>query len=461
MVTPDSVAARLAEHLAGISADRLSDAGRRIAIDAITDTIGVTLAGAHEPAVAIVKQTVLASDGADGAASIFGDRRRGGMLDVALINGTAAHAVDYDDMVSAMGGHPSVPVVPAILALGEARGASGRQVLDAYLVGFEAECRLGRAVHPHHYDRGWHPTSTLGVFGAAAAAGRLLDFDRQKMTTAIALAASHASGIKANFGTMTKPLHAGHSARSGLLSALLVANGFTAREGALEHHQGFFAAYDGLDNVDVEEMFVALDPPLEMEQPGFGVKQFPCCGSTHSAVLAMLALGPRVDPAAIERIEIHAHRRRFPHTDNPDPQSALASKFSVQYAAARALLDGPLRLAHFEGDAFRDPRVRDVMRRITLIPFDRDPHGGDGEMGAEVVIRLRDGTHRSHHVPSAVGRGIANPMSDAEKWAKFSDCYAVALPDSPNMKAAYDAAQDIGNLPGIRDLTALLVPAGE
>ncbi len=453
------VSAVLADHLVAIDIARVSARALAMAKMAIVDTIGVTLAGAVEPAVTILADT-LAGPGAPGPSLLLGGSRRVSALDAALVNGTAAHAIDYDDMASAMGGHPSVPVVPVAFALGEALGASGQDVLEAYIVGFEAECCLGRVVHPHHYGSGWHPTSTLGVFGAAAAAGRLLRLDAGRTATALAIAASMASGVKANFGTMTKPLHVGHAARDGLLAAQLAARGFTAELGVFEAKEGFFTAYDGLENVNLGNLLARPTDGLEVEQAQFGLKQFPCCGSTHPAILAMLDLVGRERFAAedVAAIEILAHRRRLPHTDNPNPQTALGGKFSVQYVTARALLDGCVRLGHFEDEALAEPRVRALLARVSARPFEAARDDAAHEFACEVTVTLQDGRELTGLAQSALGRGPANPMSPDEMWEKFSDCAAAALPRN-GIEPAFTALNRIEDWASITEMTALLEAA--
>ena len=440
----EALALAFARHLSSVTLARTSAEGVRTALAGIIDTVAVTLAGASEPAVRILRRT-LGSPAPSGRALIFGDSVRTDVLNAALINGTAAHAIDYDDMASAMGGHPSVPIVPVLFALGDDLAVSGAQLLDAYIVGFEAECRLGRAVHPHHYGAGWHPTATLGVFGAAASAARLLNLDIEQTATALALCTSMASGVKANFGTMTKPLHVGRAAHDGLMAALLVKNGFTAQLKALEQKEGFFAAFDGLANVHPDRMMARLDGPMEIESRDIGLKQFPCCGSTHPAILAMLKLvkAERFTAADVAAIEIRAHHMRLPHTDNPLPMSALGAKFSIQYAAVRALLTGTPRLDDFEGTAFMEPEVR---RLLSLVSVQALPEGsGDikDQFAAEVSVRTRDGRNLDSRVDGALGRGPGDRMSQGEMWAKFADCAAQVLP----MAAAEAAFEVLGGLP--------------
>ncbi len=432
--TASPVACMLAEHLATIHIDNISAKAKQVAIDCIIDTIGVTLLGATEPVVTVLQKS-LVGDVTQGKALVFGGSRRAGVLEAAFINGTASHAADYDDMAHAMGGHPSVTLVPVIFALGESLASTGAEVLEAYVVGFEAECRIGHVVNPDHYERGWHPTSTIGVFGAAAAAARLLKLDAQATATALAIAASLGSGIKANFGTMTKPLHVGQCVRNGLMAAQLAAGGFTANPGALEHKQGYFQAYDGLSNVHIDRLLTSVSSGLEVEQESVGVKQFPCCGSTHPAVRAMLALRSQgLRPDDVETIEIMTNRRRLPHTNNPDPQSALGAKFSIQYATARALIDGAPRLRHFEGEAFFEPAVRDLLARTTVAAYPptstATEHEENNEMAADLTVVTKASKTLHSHAPHQLGRGGPDPMSVEEVFEKYSDCAGRILPES-------------------------------
>src|SRR5437667_9684600 len=231
--------------------------GRHAAARALLDTIGVMLAGASESAAASVQQ-VVAQESSGLQCSVLGTGLRTSATNAALANGTAAHAHDYDDMCFVSLAHPSAPLVAAALAVAELDGRPGRGLLDAYVVGFELEARLGRAMNPRHYQRGWHCTSTIGTIGAAAAAARLLDLDEAAAGHALAIAASEACGLKENFGTMVKPLHAGLAARNGVLAALLGRAGMTAAAGALIGPQGFVKAMDGERAPSVDELCAEL-----------------------------------------------------------------------------------------------------------------------------------------------------------------------------------------------------------
>ena len=373
------------------------------------------------------------------------------------MNGTASHALDYDDFSSDFGGHQSVPLVAPLFALAEERGGSGMQVVLAYVAGMEAMIRLARAVHFVHYDKGWHPTATLGVFGAASACAHLLGLDAPRTATALALAASMASGLKANFGTMAKPFHVGHCARNGLLAALMAEAGFEARHGALEHGQGFLDVYNGPGRHDAARIFAGWADPLEVEGPGIALKQFPCCGSTHPAIAATLRLAREegITAADVARIEILPHPRRLPHTDNPRPETPLEAKFSVQYAVARALVSGPPRIAHFEGEAPSEPAVRRLLAVTTAAPHPGMALDAAEQWGAEVIVTTQDGRRVSRRVDQMVGRGGDDSMSASELWEKFADCAGRGIPRE-NIAPLFDRLQCLDEVADIREVTRLL-----
>jgi 2-methylcitrate dehydratase PrpD len=430
---PDSaappLAARLAQKICSFDAKAATALALSRARTAIIDTIAVTLAGIPEPCTQVLLKTPGIS-GAPGGALVFGTDRRTSALDATLVNGTASHALDYDDFSGLLGGHQSVPLVAALFALGEERKATGQQLMLAYLVGVETEIRLSRAVNFHHYDKGWHPTSTLGTIGAAAATAHLLHLDARRTALALAIAASLSSGLKANFGTMTKPLHIGQCGRNGLMAALLAEGGFDANPAVFEHHQGFFNVFNGPGLFDAEKALADWGAPLEVEHESIALKQFPCCGSTHPAIMMMLALArdEAIRAEDVQRIEILPHGRRLRHTNTAHPKTSLQAKFSVQYAVVRALLDGAVRLKDFEGEAHLEPAVTRLLAVTEARPHPEMADDAPAQWGAEVIVTLKDGRRLARRVDNLVGRGGDNPMTADELWEKFSDCAARALP---------------------------------
>ncbi len=454
------LARELAERIVGTAAADLPSEALDWGKVAVRDTIGVALAGSREPAPRKVEEMLgLPADG--GPCLILGGCRRAGSLDAALINGTAAHALDFDNTAFHMGGHVSATMVPALLAAGEAHGASGRDLLVAHAVGFETGARIGRAVNFHHSEKGWHPTSTLGVFAVAAACARLLGLPVAETETALALATSLAAGTKANFGTMTKPLHAGQCARGGLMAALLARSGYTANPDAFEHKQGFFNVFNGAGNFAAARVLEGWGDPFDIVEPGAGYKQYPCCYSTHAAVETMLNLvrdhGP-FDPAALARIETWTSARGLAHTDRPDPDSVLNAKFSVQYCVARAFLHGAVRLEHFEGDSYRDPVVRALLPKVRSVPYTPEQFSDEHPFGAEVRITLTDGTVHAGRIERPTGRTSRNPIAPARMRAKFEDCAGrVLAPDA--VARACDRIDTFETADAVRMLTSLLQPS--
>ncbi len=451
-----AIAFELAQRITALHYDGLPPAAIHWAKVGILDTVGVTLAGSSDPSATIVARAL---GSAPGPALVFGGGQRVSALDAALINGTASHALDFDDCNNTLGGHPSAPIVPALFALSEEHGASGRDFIAAYVAGFETECKIALAVNFFHYTHGWHPTTTLGVFGTAAACSHLLRLDADKTATTLAIAASLAAGIKANFGTMTKPMHIGHCARSGLFAALLAREGFTANQTAFEHKQGFFEVFNGTGNYDAAKILPAWGNPFDVVDPGIAIKQYPCCGSTHPAIDAMLLLlrEHKIKPNDVERVDSWTHARRLEHTNRPDPQSTFDAKFSVQYCLARALTDGKVMIDQFEGDAYRDPAIRKLLPRIHAAAYTTEQFPADNHFGAEVTVTLKDGKVLTQKVDQPFGRTSANPLPPGLLREKFVNCALRALPGE-TVERLFAAITGLENAGDVRDVAALAAP---
>ncbi|MES3004436.1 MAG: MmgE/PrpD family protein [Pseudomonadota bacterium] len=427
----------------------------------ILDTVGVTLAGCIEPTAVLAAEALELSPG---PALVLGTRQRIGTLDAALINGAASHALDFDDCNNTIGGHPSAPVLSALLPLAEALGSSGIDFVTAYVAGFEVECKLGMAVNMHHYTKGWHPTSTLGTFGSAAACAKLMGLDAERTAVALALAATFASGLKANFGTMTKPLHVGQSARNGLFAARLASRGYTANgERVFEHKQGFLDVFNGPGTYDTARALEAWAKPLDIVAPGIAIKQYPCCGSTHPAIDAMLDIVRRDGPKAadVERVDAATHERRLEHTNRPNPNSPLDAKFSLQYTMARALIDGHVAVADFEGDTYQEPAVRAFLPRVHVAAYNKTGAGGFDEsnhFGGVVKVTMKDGTVYESQVDQPLGRTSANPLPEPLLREKFRLCAATVLRED-GIAAIADAIWRVETLPSMRMLGQLIEQA--
>jgi len=447
---------KLAQRVHGFEKRQLTKKAVAQARACILDAIGVTLAGVPEPCTQILLKTPGVAT-APGPALLFGSARRTSALDAALINGTASHALDFDDFSGIMGGHHSVPLVSMLFALAEERGGTGEDLIAAYVIGVEVEIRLARAVNFHHYDKGWHPTATLGIFGTAAAACHFMKLDRAETTMALCIAASLASGLKANFGTMTKPLHIGQCCRNGLLAALLAEQGFDAATDVFEHQQGFLNVFNGPGTFDIAKLFENWGAPWEIEAKSIALKQFPCCGSTHPAINMALQLRreDKVKADDISRIEVLPHGRRLRHTNTPHPQTSLEAKFSVQYVVARALRYGKLSLKDFEGEAHFDP---EIVRLLDLTTASAHPDMADAaehQWGAEVIVTLKDGRRLAQRVDDLVGRGGDNPMDSGEMWDKFNDCAMRSLPRE-QIAPLFERLETLEKVTEIAQVTRLL-----
>jgi len=360
-----------------------------------------------------------------------------------------------------MFGHASATIIPALLAAGEEFGANGKEVLLAHVVGFEAGARIGKGVNLYHYEKGWHPSSTLGVFGVAAACARLLQLSVTETETALALSTSLASGIKANFGTMTKPLHVGQCARNGLMAALLARKGFTANPDALEHSQGFLNVFNGPGHYDVGQIVDGWGAPFDIVAPGACYKQYPCCASTHAAVDAALRLVERHGPFEghkVKRVDSWTAATRLAHTNRPHPDSSLDAKFSVQYCIARALLHGKVVLDHFEGDAYRESAVCELLPRIHAMACSDGQFPPGNLLGAEVKVTLYDGSALSAKLDRPIGRTSANPITAAQMMSKFESCASrVILPES--VGRLYRLIESFEEVASVREFTTLLESA--
>ena len=428
-------------------------AARAAAARAVLDTVGVALAGAAEPAARIV-QRVVEQDGS-GPCRVLGTPLRASAANAALANGTAAHALDYDDMCFVSLAHPSAPLVASALAVAEVAGAAGFALLDAYVVGFELEGRLGRAMNPRHYRRGWHCTATLGTLGAAAAASRLLGLDAASTEHALAIAASEASGLKENFGTMVKPLHAGLAARNGVVAALLAQAGMTASRAAIDGPQGFLAAMDS-EQPSLEPFAADLGTRWEIVETGITVKLYPSCAGTHPSLDALLDLKRREGFSAgeIEAIEIGVDPIVPTILLYDRPLSGLEGKFSMPFCAAAAMVHGGVGIDTFDAALLRDPAIAAMQDRVTMRVDPTLDATAPSLTQARVTVRLRGGRVLTASANGARGYP-ERPASDDELAVKFMSCATQTL-SAPRCADALTHLRAIDSIADVRMLTAML-----
>jgi len=447
---------RLAEFVVSAT---IPDEARVAACDAVQDTIGVMLAGASEPVASIVRRTAL-MEAAQGPASLLGTPHTTSATWAALVNGAAAHALDFDDMCWTSLAHPSASLVAASIATAESIGAGGRSVLEGYVVGFEVEAALGRTMNPSHYEHGWHCTSTIGTIGSAAAAARVLGLGSEATWRALAIAASEASGLKENFGTMVKPLHAGLAARNGVLAALLAREGLTASKRAIDGPQGLLIAMiSGARDLDVP--LAELGRCWEIVDVGITVKPYPSCAGTHPTIDTLIDLRREHDlaPDDIAAVDVGVDAVTPTVLIHDRPTSGLEAKFSLHFCAAAALAHGRVGIDMFEPSGMQDPVVQQIIPRVTMRVDDALIGASPPLTQARVRVTLSDGRTLERAANGARGYP-SRPLSRAERDAKFLDCAARCVSTS-TAELALGHLRALDSSVEIKALAALLTPALE
>lgn len=433
----------LVSDVVGLSFNRLSEDVVWTVERAFLDTIGVALAGATQSAGRIAGQFV--AGGSDGGPStIVGRDATASPAAAAFANGTAAHCLDYDDVSDATSGHPSACLVPAILAAGEASGASGRDAVTAYVAGFETEAALAERLLPDHYRRGWHATATLGTFGTTAAVAHLLGADADEFHTALNVAASMPAGTKRNFGTMVKPMHVGQAARSGVTAAWLAHDGFDAAEDAITGNGGFFDLYGETSDRAIDDL--GFGPELAIRAVGVDRKWYPCCYFTQAPIAAAASLVDAHDVVAddVESVRVTASSGADDALAYDRPTSVAEARFSVEYTVAYAIVHRSMGLEAFHEEALDDPAVEAVRREVD---FEIDPDIRYGSYCSLVEIETVDGAivDACRSVPPGYH---TDPLSETDLYEKFVGCIRVA-------GNGYDASSLYNHLRPLSDRTDL------
>ncbi|WP_456749167.1 MmgE/PrpD family protein [Bradyrhizobium sp. USDA 4341] len=431
---------KLARHSVGYRDADLDARAVTVAKQCMLDWFGVTLAGLNEAVARILRDEV--AENSRGRSSIVGSTFACAPADAALVNGTTSHALDYDD-VHPLVGHPTAAILPAALAVGESEGRSGMDVLRAFIAGYEAAAFVGALVMPSHYARGFHSTATLGSFGAAAAAGILMNLDDAQMAIAFGLAGTQAAGLKSMFGTMAKPFHAGRAAANGVLAARLAARGLTANPGVLEVEQGFVATQsDGL----------AADEP-RLPRPGSTIvktlfKYHAACYLTHSTIEAVSALRHQLslNGEDVAAIDVHVPSGHLSVCNIPAPRTGLESKFSLRHAAALAACGKDTAATEtYSDENATDSVLTDLRDRVT-VRGDRPP-GHD----ARVVIKSRAGQVAETHLDVGIPDTDMNRQSK-RLAAKFRSLAAPVIGVEPADKLQCN----IATLDTLHDIRALM-----
>lgn len=436
---------QLAQWVAAVDNGAISSSAYEWATHVTLDWLSVAIAGANEPLVQMLAEEYGGS--AEEAPVVLRDATRDGVLQAALINGAAGHALDFDDVAVRMYGHPSVPVLPAALALAQVHSLSGRDFLRAVVVGHEVQSCIGEAFGESHYARGFHATGTIGTFGAAAAAASLLGLGPEQAAHALGLAAAQAAGLKSMFGTMAKPLHAGKAAMNGLIAAQLAARGFTASTKAIEGFQGF--AWTQADHGRSISP-IRMDTGFAIEQTLF--KYHASCYLTHSTIEAIRELrqSHSVNLDALDALEILVPAGHLNVCDIADPRTGLSLKFAIRQLALLAL-DGcdTGALDLYTDDVAMDPRFVSARTRVRVTPTELEhPHA------AVVNMTTRDGRSLTSE------KNVGVPAKDlTQQWQRL--CEKSHMITMPLLKASgsdqlVDRVKQLVNAPAVNSLMAIL-----
>jgi 2-methylcitrate dehydratase PrpD len=438
--------------VAGLDLRQIPAEGVAMARTGVADCFGVLIAGARDPEVALIDRELGVSAVTNGAsASLIPSGARRSIESAALINGIAAHVLDYDDV--SLDGHPSAVLVPAILAQGEASRSSGAEMLTAYVAGYEVWAEiLAREPTPLH-RKGWHPSAVLGAVAAAAACAKLRRLDRNGAATAIAIAASMSSGLVANFGTMTKSFQVARAAQSGLIAARLAQAGLTASLDALEHPSGLLTALSPEGKAERDRTFDAAHKEWHIVGEGLNIKRYPICYATHRSIDAALGLVERHDlkPDAVERIHVSTGATQMRMLRNSRPQTGLEAKFSMQFAMASALVARKVGLTQLTDDFVLQPEVQALFDRVSLSGTDALMAGTAFAPADSVEIVTKSGeTFRSGPVEYARGSHQL-PLSREELFDKFADCLGTAFADAKKSRT-FETLMMFDRLNGAGDL---------
>ncbi len=435
------VTEELWERYSGLKLEDVPESTRKVAKQCVLDWLACTLAGSQEPLAAILREEFAHQTG---ECTIIGSDQKAPPTVAALINGAAGHALDFDDTSTVMGGHPSVPVIPAAFASAELTGASGEDLLLATIVGIEIESRLGTLIGGEHYARGWHVTSTMGVFGAMAATAYLMKLDNEQFGYATGLAASQASGLKANFGTMTKPFHAGHAAERGLLSARLAARGYTANGEAFEGNQGLVQAASS--GTMTEKRFEAFNDQWLTEHVLF--KYHAACYLTHASIECLTNLGNVAQAENCEKLEITVQPSLLDVCNIEVPDTGLEAKFSLRGTACLTMLGHDTTDPKtFNDELVNSDDLRTLIEKVTVVT--------DNDLtGTQSRIKLTTRDNETHD--TFFDTGI--PASDLELQQQKLEAKYQHLAEPLLGSNVQAICANIGNLESITNVKEAFVP---
>jgi len=440
---------RLAERIAASDLSTAPAAAVVVSKQALMDFIGVTIAGVNEPLTQILLEDA-AEQGGFEQARVIGTQHRVSVQQAALINGSAGHAHDYDDVQSAMTGHPTVPVAPAVLALAEHHRCTGAQVIKAFLAGVDTECIVARFAGNSHYQRGWHSTGTLGTFGAAAGAAVLLQLDSAQTARALGIAGTQAAGLKAQFGTMCKPLHAGHAAATGTQAARLAAKGFSSREDILEVDQGFIETQSS--SADPERFDRAMGQAAFAQDILF--KYHAACYLTHSAIEAtsLLCQSNLFDPNQIESVTVTVDEGHFKVCNIQSPRTGLEAKFSLRFTTAMTLAGvDTSSIDIFTDELTQHPQLVQLRDKVNVVAHQHQSNNPIVS-GSDTLVEITttDGAHYQQAF------NVAVPQRDLElQWQKLEHKFRTLVTPHLGVEQCEEIIALCHNLDRLDDLSPL------
>jgi 2-methylcitrate dehydratase PrpD len=434
----------------------------------ILDALGLALAGSRAQSGNLCRQYLKEIGIRDGEATVAGSSMRTSPRFAAFVNGVSIHADDFDDTQLAVAKdrvygllvHPTVPVLPALFALAERKGVSGKEFMLAYHLGVEVECKIAEAISPRHYQDGFHSTGTCGPFGSAAACAKLLRFEHSKILQAFGLVASQSGGLRENFGTMTKPFQAGHAAESGVVAAELVALGWTAAEQILEADRGFFHAFGG--SFDPAAIMDRLGKPWTFGSPGISLKPYPSGSLTHPAMteLARLIELNKIEPAQIEKVDVGANHNVTTTLLHHRPKTGLEAKFSMEFCVAILLLERKANLSEFSDKVVQSKDVQEMIRRVNFYVDPVAENAGFDKMTSLLSIHLKNGSVIEGRADFGKG-SPTNPMSFEEAAAKFRGCAEFAEWPKAKSEKIIEFVKGLDSIPDVRALSPLLASGKE
>jgi 2-methylcitrate dehydratase PrpD len=417
----------------------------------ILDGVGVTIAGSRKEAAQFSRDFVREIGGKQQATTLGIDSIKTSATNAALVNGVACHILDFDDIQIILGGHPTAVILPVVLALGEFKKATGKEILAAFILGVEVSCKIGRGVNPSHYQSGYHVTSTIGILGAVASAGRLLGLNHEEFLSAFGIAGSMSSGLKENFGTMTKSLHAGLAASNGIAAAMLAKKGCTASKRILEGDLGFCNVL--AKGAKLGNIVGHLGNPWEIQNPGITRKKYPSCGRTHTAIDSLLGIvrENRINEEDLEEITCATDDVAFDILIHPEPKTELEAKFSMPFCLAIAFLEKDVLVGHFTQEKIEDPRVIRIMKKIRHVS-DQEiaDRGFEYRLASKVKVKLRNGKEFFGTVEKPRGEP-QNPLSHEEIIQKFCNS-VVGILDSRKIDTTLRRINHLENEKDISDL---------